>query len=298
MLSLLSCQGETRFGLAMNGDARICIMTPARSARIRHGKELKMASVLITGTSKGIGLETALAFGRAGHKVHATLRNPSRAPELAQTAAREKLPIIVSEMDVDSDQSVPHAIATIPKKHGPIDVLVNNAGIERAGAIEAATGRISCGYGDQLYGRAALHSGGGAADARTAEWMHYQCYLGRGTHRGSAVSSIQRLQMGPGGAERGARSRDENIWCACRNRGTRHHRFGNGAGHFTQREALGVQATRAVCCAFHGFAKKSGATFAGGTKDPGNRREWDLATPSSGGTRCTSFPAMAQHICR
>ena len=39
-----------------------------------------MGSVLITGTSSGIGLATALAFGRAGHKVHATMRNPSRAP--------------------------------------------------------------------------------------------------------------------------------------------------------------------------------------------------------------------------
>jgi NAD(P)-dependent dehydrogenase (short-subunit alcohol dehydrogenase family) len=95
-----------------------------------------MASVLITGTSKGIGLEAALAFGRAGHKVHATMRNPSRAPQLAETAAREKLPIMISTMDVDSDQSVSQAIAAIHKDHGPIDVLVNNAGVERSGSIE------------------------------------------------------------------------------------------------------------------------------------------------------------------
>jgi NAD(P)-dependent dehydrogenase (short-subunit alcohol dehydrogenase family) len=48
-----------------------------------------MASVLITGTSKGIGLETALAFGRASHQVYATMRNPSQSPALAETAARE-----------------------------------------------------------------------------------------------------------------------------------------------------------------------------------------------------------------
>lgn len=72
-----------------------------------------MASVLIPGTSKGIGLEAALAFGRAGHRVHATMRNPSHSPELAETAARERLPITVSTMDVDSDQSVSHAIAAI-----------------------------------------------------------------------------------------------------------------------------------------------------------------------------------------
>jgi len=95
-----------------------------------------MASVLITGTSKGIGYEAALAFGRAGHRVHATMRNPERAPELAQAAAREKLTITVSALDVDSDQSVRDGIAAIQKDHGPIDVLVNNAGIERAGSVE------------------------------------------------------------------------------------------------------------------------------------------------------------------
>ena len=94
-----------------------------------------MASVLITGTSKGIGFETALAFARAGHNVYATMRNPSQS-DLAQTAAREKLPISVSIMDVDSDQSVREGISKIQNDHGPIDVLVNNAGIERAGAVE------------------------------------------------------------------------------------------------------------------------------------------------------------------
>ena len=95
-----------------------------------------MASVLITGTSKGIGFESALAFGRKGHAVHATMRNPSCSPKLTETAGREKLPIIVSTMDVDSDESVSDAIARIQREHTPIDVLVNNAGIERAGSIE------------------------------------------------------------------------------------------------------------------------------------------------------------------
>jgi len=99
-------------------------------------QEVRMSSVLITGTSKGIGFEAALAFGRAGHKVHATMRKPSRSPELAEAAAREKLPITISTMDVDSDQSVVNCIAQIRKDHGPIDVLVNNAGVERMGSVE------------------------------------------------------------------------------------------------------------------------------------------------------------------
>jgi NAD(P)-dependent dehydrogenase (short-subunit alcohol dehydrogenase family) len=94
-----------------------------------------MSSVLITGCSKGIGLETALAFARAGHQVHATMRNPSQSPALAETAAQEKLPITVCAMDVDSDQSVSDAIAAI-QKSGPVDVLVNNAGIEGVGPVE------------------------------------------------------------------------------------------------------------------------------------------------------------------
>jgi NAD(P)-dependent dehydrogenase (short-subunit alcohol dehydrogenase family) len=94
-----------------------------------------MASVLITGTSKGIGLEAALAFARAGHQVHATMRNPSQSPALAETAAREKLPITISTMNVDSDESVSNAIAAI-QKNGPIDVLVNNAGVEGVGPVE------------------------------------------------------------------------------------------------------------------------------------------------------------------
>jgi len=95
-----------------------------------------MASVLVTGTSKGIGMATALVLGRAGHTVHATMRNPSGAPELAQTAAKEGLPVSVSAMDVDSDESVTEAIGRIEKAHGRLDVLVNNAGIERRGSTE------------------------------------------------------------------------------------------------------------------------------------------------------------------
>jgi NAD(P)-dependent dehydrogenase (short-subunit alcohol dehydrogenase family) len=95
-----------------------------------------MRSVLITGTSKGIGFETALAFGRAGYRVHATMRKPSQSPALADVAAKEKLAISISTIDVDDDESVRDGIATIQSEHGPIDVLVNNAGVERAGSIE------------------------------------------------------------------------------------------------------------------------------------------------------------------
>jgi len=95
-----------------------------------------MKTVLITGTSKGIGLETALRFGRAGYKVFATMRNPEAASDMKQKIKNESLDITISEMDVDSDTSVKQCMDTIIQKHGSLDVLVNNAGIERHGSIE------------------------------------------------------------------------------------------------------------------------------------------------------------------
>jgi NAD(P)-dependent dehydrogenase (short-subunit alcohol dehydrogenase family) len=95
-----------------------------------------MATVLITGTSTGIGLATALAFGRAGHRVAATMRTPERAPALADAAAAEQLPITVLPMDVDTDASVRDGVARIEREIGPIEILINNAGIERMGSVE------------------------------------------------------------------------------------------------------------------------------------------------------------------
>ncbi len=95
-----------------------------------------MASVLITGCSSGIGFATALTLGRAGHAVYATMRNPERAPGLFEIAAKEKLRVVIVALDVDSDDSVADAISAIRAQAGFIDVLVNNAGIERIGSIE------------------------------------------------------------------------------------------------------------------------------------------------------------------
>jgi NAD(P)-dependent dehydrogenase (short-subunit alcohol dehydrogenase family) len=95
-----------------------------------------MATILITGASSGIGLATALELGRAGHKVFATMRNPARAPQLGEQLSREGLPVSILTMDVDSDRSVEDCFAAIYGQGERIDVLVNNAGIERHGSVE------------------------------------------------------------------------------------------------------------------------------------------------------------------
>src|SRR5579871_6817057 len=95
-----------------------------------------MPSVLITGTNKGIGLATAVLLGRRGYTVHATMRDLNSSRDLTETAAKDRLPIHLSAMDVNSDESVKEAVGSIVSKYGPIDILINNAGIARRGSIE------------------------------------------------------------------------------------------------------------------------------------------------------------------
>ena len=92
-------------------------------------------TVLITGTSKGIGLETALRFARAGWNVAATMRDPKDA-DLALTAHEN---ITVLPLDVTDPASIDHAIQQTEDRFGQIDAVVNNAGYGQAGFFEAVS---------------------------------------------------------------------------------------------------------------------------------------------------------------
>ena len=95
-----------------------------------------MSVVLITGCSSGFGLEAALAFARRGDTTCATMRNLAKSDALRKRAADEGLEIEVVELDVTDDASVAKAMAEIHERFGPVDVLVNNAGVGYAGAVE------------------------------------------------------------------------------------------------------------------------------------------------------------------
>jgi NAD(P)-dependent dehydrogenase (short-subunit alcohol dehydrogenase family) len=95
-----------------------------------------MGIALVTGTSSGIGLATAITLARAGHHVFAGMRNLERGAELREAMAKEKLPITVVQLDVDSDTSVEETIGKILGERSQIDVLVNNAGIGGGGPVE------------------------------------------------------------------------------------------------------------------------------------------------------------------
>lgn len=95
-----------------------------------------MALALVTGSNSGIGLATAVSLARARHTVVAAMRNLARGAEIRKIAAQEKLPIHLATLDVDDDASVRAAFSEVVAQHGPVEVLVNNAGIGGGGAIE------------------------------------------------------------------------------------------------------------------------------------------------------------------
>lgn len=96
-----------------------------------------MANVLITGCSSGFGKLAALHFARKGNTVIATMRDTKKGAELERTAADEKLTLSLGQMDILDDASVTRAVADATRI-GPIDVLVNNAGMELRSSIEDA----------------------------------------------------------------------------------------------------------------------------------------------------------------
>ena len=95
-----------------------------------------MPVALITGTSTGIGLATALHFARQGHDVWAGVRNPAAATDLRAAIDKERLPVRIVGLDVDDEGSVQRGVGEVLDKSGRIDVLVNNAGIGGGGPIE------------------------------------------------------------------------------------------------------------------------------------------------------------------
>ncbi|MGD9720507.1 MAG: SDR family oxidoreductase [Pirellulales bacterium] len=91
-------------------------------------------TVLITGSSSGIGRATAEHFAQQGWNVSATMRSPEQAEGWAHAANLRALRLDVTEPD-----SIRTAIAHTVERFGPIDVLVNNAGYGMVGPFEAST---------------------------------------------------------------------------------------------------------------------------------------------------------------
>lgn len=93
---------------------------------------------IITGSSSGIGLLTAIEFAANGYRVVATMRDLGRSGRLedAAQAASVRQQIDLRQLDVTDFDSLPGAIESIVRDHGRVDVLVNNAGFSVSGFVE------------------------------------------------------------------------------------------------------------------------------------------------------------------
>ena len=94
-----------------------------------------MKTAVVTGTSTGIGLATSVLLAKKGWRVFAGMRNLAKADPLKEAAAAEDLPIEVIQLDVTDNASIKEAFAQAAAD-GPVDVLVNNAGIGGASPLE------------------------------------------------------------------------------------------------------------------------------------------------------------------
>ncbi len=115
--------------------------------------EKTQKTVFITGTSSGIGTETALYFYEMGWNVVATMRHP----EERQTLLHEKgLPDLV-HLDVTDESSIQAAVDYALQKFASIDVLVNNAGYAAYGPFEStAPAKIKKEYDTNVFGLMAV----------------------------------------------------------------------------------------------------------------------------------------------
>ena len=84
--------------------------------------------VLITGASSGVGQATAQLLSQQGYQVFGTARQPAT---VRVTTGVDMLPL-----DVRDDHSVRACVDAVSSRSGRLDVLINNAGYEQAGAVE------------------------------------------------------------------------------------------------------------------------------------------------------------------
>jgi NAD(P)-dependent dehydrogenase (short-subunit alcohol dehydrogenase family) len=84
---------------------------------------------VVTGANSGIGRATAIHLAQQGHRVFGTVRSVERAAKAVAMAEEAGVDVRLVELDVADDESVRRGFAEILDDAGPVDVLVNNAGV-------------------------------------------------------------------------------------------------------------------------------------------------------------------------
>ena len=95
--------------------------------------------VVVTGAGQGIGRAIALAFGQAGATVIATGRDATRLGDTCAAVAAVGGRGVAEPLDVADTRAAPAFVQSVEARHGPIDVLVNNAGT----SLREPTGEVT-----------------------------------------------------------------------------------------------------------------------------------------------------------
>ena len=99
--------------------------------------DLEGRTAVVTGGSRGIGRETVLLLARAGCRVAFFYRSDRHAAGDCAAAARDAgAEVLAIRADVSREREVARAVARVRRAFGPVEILVNNAGIWPGGAIE------------------------------------------------------------------------------------------------------------------------------------------------------------------
>ncbi|MBX5081439.1 oxidoreductase [Rhizobium lentis] len=89
-------------------------------------------SFFVTGANSGFGFAIAAAASKAGHTVIGTVRS-----EASRASLSERLPDVRSVLcDVTAFDRIAVVVEQVEKDHGPVDVLINNAGYGHEGVLE------------------------------------------------------------------------------------------------------------------------------------------------------------------
>ena len=95
-----------------------------------------MKRVLISGANSGIGRATAIRLASKGYTVFAGMRDVAKATKVLEGAAAAGASVEPIPLDVNDETSVRDAVAQVETDSGPVDILINNAGIALNAAVE------------------------------------------------------------------------------------------------------------------------------------------------------------------
>lgn len=133
-------------------------------------KESKVA--VVTGSSSGIGFQTALLLARNGFSTFATMRSIEKSKNITEIAKKERLPLQVIQLDVNDDSIVKNAVDKIVEEGKRIDVLVNNAGFGVFGALEdLSIEEIKAQFKTNFFG-AMSNTGSSTHNEKSERWRH------------------------------------------------------------------------------------------------------------------------------